>query len=61
MPLGLLEREPWAGHAPRGRVRSLHSLRVGSYRILYQLIDEGQTDRVAAVRHRSVAYGGDPR
>jgi mRNA-degrading endonuclease RelE of RelBE toxin-antitoxin system len=36
-------------------------LRVGSYRILYQLTDGEQTVRVAAIRHRSVAYGGDPR
>lgn len=59
--LGLLEREPWAGYALRGRLRGLYSLRVGSYRILYQLIDDGQTVRVAAIRHRSVVYGGDPR
>lgn len=59
--LGLLEREPWAGHALRGRLRGLYSLRVGSYRILYQLIDDGQTIRVATIRHRSVVYGGDPR
>jgi mRNA interferase RelE/StbE len=59
--LGLLEREPQAGHALRGRLRGLYSLRVGAYRILYQLTDDGQTVRVAAIRHRAVAYGGDPR
>jgi mRNA interferase RelE/StbE len=59
--LGLLEREPKAGHALRGRLRGLYSFRVGSYRILYQLTDGGQTVRVAAIRHRSIAYGGDPR
>lgn len=59
--LGLLEREPEAGHALRGRLRGLYSLRVGSYRILYQLTESGQTVRVAAIRHRSIAYGGDPR
>jgi mRNA interferase RelE/StbE len=59
--LGLLEREPRAGHALRGRLRGLYSLRVGSYRVLYQLTDGGQTVRVAAIRHRLVAYGGDPR
>jgi mRNA-degrading endonuclease RelE of RelBE toxin-antitoxin system len=48
--LGLLER-----------LRGLYSLRVGSYRILYQLTDGGRTVRVAAIRHRSVAYGSDPR
>ncbi len=59
--LGQLEREPTAGHALRGRLRGLRSLRVGSYRIVYQLIDEQQTVRVAAILHRSVAYRTDPR
>jgi mRNA interferase RelE/StbE len=59
--LGLLEREPEAGHELRGRLRGLWSLRVGSYRVIYQLIDRGQTVRVAAIRHRSAAYRGDPR
>jgi mRNA-degrading endonuclease RelE of RelBE toxin-antitoxin system len=59
--LGLLEREPSAGYALRGKLRGLYSLRVGAYRILYQLIDGGKTVRVAAIRHRSVSYGNDPR
>ena len=59
--LSLLERDPAAGHALRGRLRGLRSLRVGSYRIIYQLIDAGQTVRVAAIRHRSIAYRTDPR
>ena len=59
--LGLLEREPQAGHALRGKLRGLYSLRVGAYRILYQLTDGEQTIRVAAIRHRSIAYGIDPR
>ena len=58
--LGQLEREPTAGHPLRGRLRGLHSLHVGSYRIVYQLIDE-QHVRVAAILHRSVAYRTDPR
>lgn len=59
--LGLLEREPHAGHALRGRLRGLRSLRVGSYRVIYQLTDGDQAVRVAAVRHRSIAYRTDPR
>jgi mRNA-degrading endonuclease RelE of RelBE toxin-antitoxin system len=42
-------------------MRGLFSLRVGSYRIIYQLRDEDRTVRVAAIRHRSAAYGTDPR
>jgi mRNA interferase RelE/StbE len=59
--LGLLEREPYAGHELRGRLRGLRSLRVGTYRVIYQLADGEDTVRVVAIRHRSVAYGGDPR
>lgn len=59
--LGLLEREPHAGHALRGRLRGQRSLRVGSYRVIYQLTDGDQTIRVAAVGHRSITYPTDPR
>ncbi|MBV8956351.1 MAG: type II toxin-antitoxin system RelE/ParE family toxin [Solirubrobacterales bacterium] len=59
--LGLLEREPDSGHALRGRLRGLRSLRVGAYRIIYQLSENDQTVRVVANRHRSIAYRTDPR
>jgi mRNA-degrading endonuclease RelE of RelBE toxin-antitoxin system len=59
--LGLLEREPLAGHELRGRLRGLRSLRVGTYQIIYQLADGERTVRVAAIRHRTVAYRTDPR
>ncbi len=59
--LALLERDPGAGYELRGRLRGLRSLRVGSYRIIYQLADAGQTVRVASIRHRAVAYLVDRR
>jgi mRNA interferase RelE/StbE len=59
--LGLLERDPLAGHALRGRLRGLRSLRVGTFRVIYQLAEAEKTVRVVAIRHRSVAYGRDPR
>jgi mRNA interferase RelE/StbE len=59
--LGVLERDPHAGHALRGRLNGLRSLRVGTYRIIYQLADNDQIVRVAAIRHRSIAYRTDPR
>ena len=59
--LGLLERDPLVGHALRGRLRGLRSLRVGTFRVIYQLSEDGRTVRVVAIRHRSVAYGRDPR
>jgi mRNA interferase RelE/StbE len=54
--LGLLERDPLPGHALRGRLRGLRSLRVGAYRIIYQLAEAERTVRVVAIRHRSVVY-----
>jgi mRNA interferase RelE/StbE len=57
--LGLLEREPDSGYELRGRLSGLRSLRVGSYRIIYQLVDAHQTVRVVAILHRSVAYRSD--
>jgi len=59
--LGLLEREPEAGHLLRGRLRGLRSLRVGTYRLICQVDDNQRLVRVLAVRHRSVAYTTDPR
>jgi len=59
--LGLLEGEPQAGHPLRGRLGGLRSLRLGTYRIIYQLPDNDHTVRVAAIRHRFVAYRTAPR
>ena len=59
--LGLLERDPEAGHPLRGWLRKLRSLRVGTYRLIYQLDDDQGLVRVLAVRHRSVAHTTDPR
>lgn len=59
--LARLGREPDIGQPLRGRLRGLYSLKVGSYRVIYQLLDGGKTVRVVAVRHRAVAYRRDPR
>lgn len=59
--LALLEREPLAGYELRGRLKGLRSLRVGSYRVVYQLAESEQLVRVAAIRHRAIAYRTDPR
>ncbi len=59
--LGLLERDPAAGRELRGRLSGLRSLRIGSYRVIYQLVDNDRTVRVAAIRHRSVVYRDDQR
>ena len=59
--IGFLERNPDAGKPLRGRLKGLRSLRIGSYRIIYQVIDGGHTVRILTIRHRSAAYVTDPR
>lgn len=59
--LQLLAEEPQTGHVLQGRLRGLRSLRVGSYRVIYQVHERGRLVRVLAVRHRAVAYRLDPR
>ena len=59
--LGVLERDPESGHTLRGRLRGLRSLRVGSYRVIYQLDPAEGEVPVLTVRHRAIAYRQDPR
>ena len=59
--IALLERDPDADKPLQGRLAGLRSLRIGGYRIIYQVVDDGHTVRVLAIRHRSVAYRADPR
>lgn len=59
--LTLLESDPHAGHALRGRLRGVRSLRIGSFRILYTVHADATRVRVLAIRHRSIAHLTDPR
>lgn len=59
--LDLLQREPQAGRRLRGRLKGLWSLRVGIYRIIYELRDDEAVVRVVAIRHLVDAYRSDPR
>ncbi|CAN5262837.1 hypothetical protein BH20ACT9_BH20ACT9_13190 [soil metagenome] len=59
--VAMLERNPEAGYPLRGRLKGLWSLRVGAYRIIYELRDDGATVRVIAIRHRAEAYRPDLR
>lgn len=56
-----LEYETLIGYPLAGRLAGLISIRVGSYRVIYQERDQGRLAHVVAIRHRSVAYGRDPR
>ena len=44
-----------------GRLRGLRSLRVGAFRIIYQVTEGDRLVRVVAIRHRAAAYRSDPR
>lgn len=59
--IGELERDPQAGHVLKGRLDGLRSLRVGVYRIIYELREDDAQVRVVAIRHRAEAYRSDPR
>lgn len=59
--IGILERDPEAGKPLRGHLKGLLVFKVGAYRVLYEMVDNGHTVRVLAIRHRSVAYRRDPR
>ena len=53
--LTLLESDPEAGSALRGRLRGVRSLRIGSFRLPYTIHDNAALVRVRAIRNRSVA------
>jgi mRNA interferase RelE/StbE len=59
--LGALESDAELGYRLRGRLKGLWSLRVGSYRIIYELRERERLVRVCAIRHRGGAYASDPR
>lgn len=51
-----LKDNPRRSDAKRLRGRSDYSLRVGVYRILYEIDDQGQVVTVYRVKHRREAY-----
>jgi mRNA interferase RelE/StbE len=59
--LAIPEGDPEAGNRLRGRLKGLWSFRVGAYRIIYEIRERGKLVRVAAIRHRGVAYRSEPR
>lgn len=57
--LGALESDPELGHVLRGRLKGLRSMRVGAYRIIYEIRERGHLIRICAIRHRASAYKTD--
>lgn len=51
-----LGEEPLSGSALKGGLRGLRRLRVGDYRIVYELLDDELIVLVVRVAHRREAY-----
>jgi mRNA interferase RelE/StbE len=51
-----LEQQPRPRGALAGHFRGLMRLRVGDYRVVYQVDDDARSVTVTRVRHRSKAY-----
>ena len=51
-----LRNEPHAGGVLKGEFSGLRRLRVGDYRVVYEVIDEELVVRVIRVGHRSAVY-----
>ncbi|HEX7185316.1 MAG TPA: type II toxin-antitoxin system RelE/ParE family toxin [Thermoanaerobaculia bacterium] len=51
-----LRREPLAGGTPRGEFSGLRRLRVGDYRIVYEVLHEQVTVLVVRIGHRREVY-----
>jgi mRNA-degrading endonuclease RelE of RelBE toxin-antitoxin system len=52
----LCENPRRVGKPLRGELASLHSARVGTYRVLYEIDEESMTVRVIAIDHRADVY-----
>lgn len=53
--IGILKTDPYAGKPLRGEWKGVYSLRVGEYRVLYQV--KGKEVLLLIVGHRKHVYG----
>ena len=51
-----LSEQPLAGSPLKGELRGLRRLRVGDYRVVYELLEDEQAVLVLRVAHRREAY-----
>lgn len=54
--LKALSGDPWLGKPLKGRLKDLWSLRIGEYRVLYQVLKKKRIVAVVTVRHRKAVY-----
>ena len=51
-----LEEEPLAGNALKGDLRGLRRIRVGRYRVVYEVLEDALVVPVVRVAHRKAVY-----
>jgi mRNA interferase RelE/StbE len=51
-----ISENPRIGKPLKGKLRGLHSVRVGTHRVIYQILDEKRTVAAVAVGHRKTVY-----
>lgn len=51
-----LAENPFLGESLKGKLRGLRRIRVGAYRIIYELLDKALVVLVVRVAHRQSAY-----
>ncbi len=51
-----LPDKPWAGKSLKGEMAGLRRLRVGNYRVIYEIIDQEVLILVVRVAHRRQVY-----
>ena len=51
-----LEEEPLAGNALKGDLRGLRRIRVGRYRVVYEVLEDALVVLVVRVAHRKAVY-----
>ena len=56
LAIDALAEQPFRGSVLKGEFRGLHRVRVGDYRIVYEVLDEMLVVLVVQVSHRQDAY-----
>lgn len=51
-----LSEQPFIGESLKGKLRGLRRIRVGTYRVVYEILDKALVVLVVRVSHRQSAY-----
>ena len=53
-----LSENPFLGESLKGKLHGLRRIRVGAYRVIYEILDDALVVLVVRVSHRQSAYRG---